>query len=402
LKNTPSPIGNTPLIEGNYMKSKVSVFEQKEYNLQEIESHLRPVFTDPNISDKLLKMKVVLVKPNMLGAFAPERAVTTHPVVLESVIRILQDMGVGVVVGDSPGGTVKAQTVWDVCGYSEVCSRYNVPLLDFGKHGILSIHSGELKLYFDKNVWECHGLINLAKLKTHSMAVYTGAVKNLYGTIPGLYKAELHKLYPSPNEFAKVLTTIYYLLKPKIILNIIDGIIGMDGQGPSAGRPYPFGVLVASENSVAADIVASEIMGFRLDEILYLQQCFEHEDFTLSELDLQNERTDTKYQNLNIETVLFRNRFLNRLPRFIKTIVTSLFSYKPGFRATCTLCGVCVNSCPTKALSIVRQKVRFDNHKCIKCLCCHEMCPSSAVYLKKNIVARMVFKSDKGQVTRDK
>jgi len=375
------------------MRPKVSIFTQKEYILHEIESHLRPIFREPNISEKLQKMKTVLIKPNMLGAFAPERAVTTHPIVLECVIKILQDMGVEVVVGDSPGGTVKAQTVWDVCGYTEVCSRYGVPLLDFGKSGILNIHSGDLKLYFDKDVWECHGMINIAKMKTHSMAVYTGAVKNLYGTIPGLYKAELHKLYPSPNEFAKVLTTIYHLLKQKIVLNIIDGIIGMDGQGPSAGRPYPFGELITSENSVATDIVASEIMGFRLDEILYLQQCYEQEDFVLSEMDIQNRRPESDYQNLNIKTVLFRNKFLNSLPRFIKTIFTSLFAYRPGFTKNCTLCGVCVKSCPTKALSIVRKKVRLENHKCIKCLCCHEVCPSSAVYLKKNIVARMVFKS---------
>jgi len=374
------------------MQAQVSVFEQKEYNLQEIVSHLKPIFSTPHISEKLQKMKVVLVKPNMLGAFAPERAVTTHPVVLECVIKILQEMGCEVVVGDSPGGTVKAQTVWDVCGYTEVCQRFGVPLLDFGKHGIINIHSGELKLYFDKNVWDCDGMINIAKMKTHSMAVYTGAVKNLYGTIPGLYKAELHKLYPSPNEFAKVLSTIYHLLKPKIILNIIDGIVGMDGQGPSAGRPYPFGVLIASENGVAADIVASDIMGFRQEEILYLRQCFEHEDFTLSDMDIQTTQPDKQYQNLNIKTVLLRNRFLNRLPRFVKTIATSLFAYKPGFRPDCALCGVCVNSCPTKALSISNQKVHLENHKCIKCLCCHEVCPSSAVYLKKNIVARMVFK----------
>jgi len=374
------------------MKPKVLVYNQAEYTLSEIESHFRQAFDHLNIREKLQNMKVVLLKPNMLGAFSPQRAVTTHPVVLECVIKILQDIGVEVVVGDSPGGTVKPQTVWDTCGYTEVCQRYKVPLLDFGKAGIINIQNGSLQLYFDKTVWDCDGMINLAKLKTHSMAVYTGAVKNLYGTIPGLYKAELHKLYPSPNEFATVLSTIYHLLKPKIVLNIIDGIVGMDGQGPSAGRPYPFGVLLASNNAVATDYVGSAIMGFSFSEILYLQQCLEHEDFQIEDIYIQGTWQEIKFQNLNIKTVLYRNRFLNKLPRFVKTGFASIFRYKPGFRSNCSLCGVCINSCPTKALEIKDKKVMLTSHKCIKCLCCHEVCPTSSVYLKKNIVAKMVFR----------
>jgi len=371
---------------------KVIINEQTDYNLSEIEAHLRQVFTDLNIAEKLANKRLILLKPNMLGAHKPEQAVTTHPLVLEAVIRLLQELDKEVIVGDSPGGSVKASTVWQVCGYQEVCSRYNVRLIDFGKEGMFNIHSGALKFYFDKCLCDCDAIINLPKLKTHSMLLYTGAVKNFFGVIPGLYKSELHKLYPSPNDFSVVISTIYNLIKPKVILNIIDGIVGMDGHGPSAGNPYPFGVLISSENSVAADIIGSSLMGFKQGDIIYINQCLQQEDFALENIEVERSLCDMQYPNVDIKSVQFRNKMLNKLPSFLKKTFVSLFAYKPAFKADCKLCGVCVQSCPVKALAIVGDKVQLTNRLCIKCLCCHEVCPTSSIYLKRSMVAKMVFK----------
>jgi len=371
---------------------KVIINEQKEYKLAEIEAHIRQVFTDLNIEESLRNKRLILLKPNMLGAHKPEQAVTTHPIVLEAVIRLLQELGKEMIVGDSPGGTVKASTVWQVCGYEEVCRRYNIRLIDFGKEGMFNIHSGNLSLYFDKCLCDCDAIINLAKLKTHSMLLYTGAVKNFFGVVPGLYKSELHKLYPSPDDFSVVISTIYNLIKPKVVLNIIDGIVGMDGHGPSAGNPYPFDVLISSENSVAADIIGSSLMGFELSDIVYLRQCLEQEDFSLEQIEVERSIDSVKYPGVDIKGVQFRNRLLNKLPGFLKKTFVVLFAYKPAFKADCRLCGVCVQSCPVKALKIANNKLQLSNRLCIKCLCCHEVCPTSSVYLKRSMVAKMLLK----------
>jgi ferredoxin len=240
-------------------------------------------------------------------------------------------------------------------------------------------------------------------MKTHSMTLYTGAVKNLFGTVPGLYKSELHKEFPNPKHFADVLTTIYNLLKDKIALNIIDGIVGMEGAGPSAGTPYPFKVLIASEIASAADYVATKMMGFEFEKIVYLKQSLEDDGLREEDIEIATACTQEAKQgklrndklfrceNVNISSVTFRNKILQNMPAFVKTILEKVFVYYPTFTAGCSLCKVCVNSCPVKALRIEDRKIILDKKGCIRCLCCHEMCPESNVHLKRRLLARIIF-----------
>jgi uncharacterized protein (DUF362 family)/NAD-dependent dihydropyrimidine dehydrogenase PreA subunit len=368
---------------------KVVIKKQAEYILTEVSKAVKQIFAELKIEEKLKDKKLILLKPNLLGAFSPDRAVTTHPVVLEAVILALKGLGKDIVVGDSPGGTVKTQQVWQVTGLAEVCERQNVPLLDFGKDGVVDLQTEVGKLYFAKNVFECDAIINLAKMKTHSMTLYTGAVKNLYGTIPGLFKSELHKEFPNPKDFAKVLTTIYNLLKDKITLNIIDGIVGMEGAGPSAGDPFPFKVLIASTQATAADYVATQMMGFDFPKIIYLQQCFLDDNLREKDIIISG---NFQYKNIKINTVTLRNTILQNMPGFIKNVLKKIFVYYPAFLPECKLCGVCIESCPVKALSIVNKAITLDKTRCIRCMCCHEMCPHSMVYLRRKLLARVIFR----------
>jgi len=171
------------------MKTKVIIKEQKTYNLEEIEKHVKSIF-DELLEDKLQRIHTILIKPNLLGAFHPDKAVTTHPIVLEAVIKRLHDTGKSVIVGDSPGGTVAISKVWKETGIYDVCNKYNVPLIDLSKEGIVTIKTDVTDFYISETVMNCDAVINIAKLKTHSLMVYTGAVKNFYGVIPGLYKTE--------------------------------------------------------------------------------------------------------------------------------------------------------------------------------------------------------------------
>ena len=221
--------------------------------------------------------------------------------------------------------------------------------------------------------------------------VYTGAVKNLYGVIPGLYKTELHKQYPNSNDFAFVLSKLYEIVKPKIVLNIIDGIIGMDGAGPSAGKPYPYNVLIASEMASAADLVAIKMMNLDIKKLSYISQSLSVDNITESDIIVEDRWINHRFKALNTQVVLFRNRIVERVPSFMRNVMKAVLSYYPAFLPNCNLCLICLKACPVEAISKHKNKMLLNKKKCIKCLCCHEMCPSSAIYLKKNMFTRLVL-----------
>jgi len=374
------------------MKTKVIIKEQRQYILSEIVIALHEIFTELHIFEKLKDTKRVLLKPNLLGAHTPDKAVTTHPVVLEAVIKILKNLDKEIIVGDSPGGTVKASHVWKMTGIAEVCIRHDVRLIDFGKEGVVNVKTNIAKFFIDKNVLECDAIINIAKMKTHSLMLYTGAVKNLYGTIPGLYKTELHKDFPTPNDFAPILSSIYGIVKSNIILNIIDGIVGMEGEGPAAGTPYPFGILIASEKASAADYAATQMMGFDFNNIHYLKQSLSEDNILVAEIDINKKYKNFKYPGVQINKVIFRYNLLNKIPNFLINAFKGIFSFYPAFKNECEMCMLCVQSCPAFAIEKNKNKLSLKKNKCIKCLCCHELCPISAIYLKKSMLARFVLK----------
>ena len=388
------------------MKTKVLIASQNTYNLLEIEEKLRVIFKELKLEQLLENKQKILLKPNMLGAHHPDKAVTTHPVILEAVLKILQDYGKVIIVGDSPGGIVKARQVWEVSGYTDICNKYNVKLVDFGKDGVIEIkgikkNRKDVRLIIDKNVMDCDAIINLPKMKTHSMMLYTGAVKNLYGVIPGLYKSELHKEFQSPNQFAEVLSELYSVIKDKIVLNIMDGVIGMDGDGPSAGKPALFGLILVSEKASILDYYASKMMGFKLKDLQYLQSSLNSDNFlTNNKINFESIEIEKKWENfflsdIDIKSVIFRNKFLNKIPPFLKKCFSVLFTYYPDFLDSCKLCEVCIKSCPVQALKLSdnKDKVILTKKDCIKCLCCHEMCPYSAITIKKSLISRLVFKN---------
>jgi len=109
---------------------------------------------------------------------------------------------------------------------------------------------------------DAEAIINLAKLKTHMFTLFTGAIKNFYGTIPGLAKSNLHRLAPNPKKFAEFVVDIYEIIKDKVVFNLIDGIIGMDGDGPSTGDVKKFDIVLGSKNAIALDYFASKFMGY--------------------------------------------------------------------------------------------------------------------------------------------
>ena len=208
----------------------------------------------------------VLLKPNLLTAAAPDQAVTTHPTLVEAVTKSVQEAGGTVLIGDSPAGPLKnAPRAWHKSGLREIAARTGSTMVPFEE---VSWHSVNGTDYFiARPVLEADLVINLPKLKTHALTLYTGAIKNLFGAIPGTRKRELHFQAPGVQDFSSILVDVLELVQPG--LTIMDGLLGQEGNGPgSGGTPHWYGCLAASTDPVALDTVMTEAMGYRPGEVL--------------------------------------------------------------------------------------------------------------------------------------
>ena len=373
---------------------KVFIQNISEYELPAISQFIETVFYELKLEERLKNCKTVLLKPNLLGPYSPERAVTTHPAVVEAVIIILQTLGKEIWLGDSPGGSLPVNTTWQKTGMQDLCEKYHVKMINFNTKGVVNKYIENREYNIAQSFYEADAVIDLAKYKTHSLMYYTGCIKNLFGLIPGLKKSDYHSNYPTQTQFSQVICDIYQLSRKQIVLNILDGIVGMEGEGPSAGVTRNFGIMMASESGAALDTQAAAMMGFKAEQISYINQCLGEEGISENEIICEPQWKNFVFKDVKIKKVSQLIKVIQYSPKFLQDIFRNLFNYYPDFNTKCRLCGVCRDSCPVQAITIIPDKStpEIDYDKCIKCMCCHELCPYQAVYIHKSFLASFILK----------
>ena len=362
------------------------------YDLPQIEDAVKQWF-DQLRDPKMGRSKRVLIKPNALGAYLPEQAVTTHPIVLEAIIRYFLKRKKEVWLGDSPGGTVSVQKVWDTCGWQDLADRYPIKLVNLSTSGYRELKYDGIPIKISEALFQCGIVINVAKYKTHSLMAFTGALKNLYGLIPGMIKSEYHRTNPDTQSFAELLLALYGLCRSKITYSIIDGIVGMDGIGPSAGNPKHFGLLMGSDNIPALDTIAAQMMGLKITDVPYLWGALHREGILPSRIHVPHSFINHRLADVDIRVVKMRKEGLKYMPKILRYAFRQVYYYYPEVSERCVRCGVCVKSCPVKAIAWQPNGYpRVDRDTCIKCMCCHELCPTQAIDIHKSFVARRFLK----------
>jgi uncharacterized protein (DUF362 family)/NAD-dependent dihydropyrimidine dehydrogenase PreA subunit len=377
------------------METKVIIENIDDYELNKIYDFYKKTAENLNYWKGIKDAKTILIKPNMLGAYSPEKAVTTHPKIIEAMVKLLLENNKTVIIGDSAGGTVDIKKVWEKTGILKIAEKYGINLIKFGEK-ITNIKNGNYEFFIDSTIFEVDSIINMCKYKTHSLMLFTGAVKNIYGVIPGLIKSEYHKKLPDPKDFAKMLTVLYQIVKPKISLNIMDGILGMEGEGPSAGKPRNFGMIFISDNAPSIDYVAAKMMGFNPSEIPLIKYSLEADNINFDKIEIDPKWSNFKFKKVRLGSVTLRNRIISNAPKIFTDLFAKMFYYNPDFTDECQKCGLCVESCPVKAMELKpndkHPKIKFDI--CIKCLCCQELCPFNAVFVKKSFLSKIIFGND--------
>ena len=151
----------------------------------------------------------------------------------------------------------------------EAIEKAGAEWVDFSEMQTLHFEDGKLikSIDFAKPFFEADLVVSLSKLKSHQLMAYTGAMKNLFGLVVGLNKAQMHYRFSDKNDFSKYLTDLVVASGSRYA--IMDAIVGMDGPGgPGNGDPVPLGFLAASQNLLALDWTCASMVGYKPQDIL--------------------------------------------------------------------------------------------------------------------------------------
>ena len=349
------------------------------------------------------KGETILVKPNLLLPAEPEKAVTPHPEVVTAVLKIINETGANALIADSAGSgyshTKKTlDRLYDKCGIKESAAKGKADLNFDTSFKIISFPEGKLIKRFEiiTPVLEADGLINLCKLKTHGFMSMTGAVKNLFGVIPGRTKPGYHAKLYQPDRFAAMLLDLAAYISPR--LSIMDAVVGMEGNGPSGGTPKKAGFLLAAADPLALDVVAGEMMGLQKKDNPVLVEAERRGLKPIYPDDIEligSEFKDLRIPGFELPKTIGKGSGFG-IPSVLGNLVSSLFvkaaTLKPVInRNKCTACGACRDACPVKVITLIDNcYARIDPKNCIRCYCCHEMCRFDAVDLQSSRFFRFI------------
>lgn len=370
------------------MKSKVSIVKCKSYDpVLVFEAAKRAIDLIGGISSFIKPRSSVLVKPNLLTVTEPESGVDTHPQVVRAVVRILKEIDCKIYLGDGPSvwgnQPDNIDEVHRKSGMTSISQEEDVELVRFDKR--------RWRGKFPLTTWLdiCEYLVSIPKFKTHGLTILTGAIKNLYGLVPGIYKTELHKKYFDAKDFSDILVDIYEMAKPA--LTVIDGIVAMERDGPgTSGTLRQCGLLLAGADCVSLDSALALIMGLSPKEILTTKEAEKRGlgSADINSIQLLGERLEDV---IGEPFKLPASSIKRKLPRPIIEIAKKLIWFYPKvMHNNCSLCGACVQACPSEVISIGSNRIVVDYSKCISCFCCQEVCPHSAIKIKKSILAKVV------------
>jgi len=384
---------DSSIIQNNHMnKAKVSIVKANDYDYSKIYAVVEKCVELIGGLKTIVKPgDRVFVKINHLSPPSPpERGIVTHPIFVEAVLDLLKGVSANITVGDD----IDSETIdgFQVSGIHQMCQKAGVRLINLREAGFVETKCNGLlldKVYLSKIVLDADIIINLPKLKTHSLTVFTGGIKNMYGTIPKGHRTRFHYEYVRSTDFSQMLTDVFSAITPQ--LTIMDGIIAMEGEGPSSGDLKRLGIILTSQDTVALDAVATKIIGLDPMSVCTTRYSYER---GLGVGDLQN--IEVVGERIEDVAVLdfrlpasYSRVLVGNAPTFLSKFLLSQMSVSPRvIERMCTGCFECDKICPTGAISIVGEKVRINQGICIHCMCCHEVCRSNAILPKRSLAGR--------------
>lgn len=373
----------------------VAVVRCKTYDVEAVKPALEEAVNAVNGLDFVMPGMKIIIKPNLVSFKKPDAAATTHPALLEALVEMLLSRGADVTIGDSPGGPHSLpllNRVYAATGMDRVEKlgaklnrNMNEKTVDFPEGKVLK------NFTYTEYLDEADAIIDFCKLKSHGMLGMSAAVKNLFGTIPGLKKPEVHYKFQNDAEFADMLVDLNEYFKPR--LAICDAVVGMEGNGPTAGTPRQIGAIIASKSTYYADVVGAELIGMNIDGLPTLQAAYER-GFAPSSS--KNLRVYGDIRALTVDDFKappVRGLSFMRKGNVLHFISKAALEHKPTLKKRlCAGCGECARMCPAKAIEMKNKKPHINREKCIRCFCCQEFCPRAAMVAHRPLAAKVLNK----------
>lgn len=373
----------------------VAVVRCKTYNVEAVKPALEEAVNAVNGLDFVKSGMKIIIKPNLVSFKKPDAAATTHPALLEALVEMLLARGADVTIGDSPGGPHSLpllNRVYTATGMDRVEKlgaklnrNMNEKTVDFPEGKVLK------NFTYTEYLDEADAIIDFCKLKSHGMLGMSAAVKNLFGTIPGLKKPEVHYKFQNDAEFADMLVDLNEYFKPR--LAICDAVVGMEGNGPTAGTPRQIGAIIASKSTYYADVVGAELIGMNIDGLPTLQAAYERGFAPASS---KNLRVYGDIRALTVDDFKappVRGLSFMRKGNVLHFISKAALEHKPTLKKRfCVGCGECARMCPAKAIKMKNKKPHINREKCIRCFCCQEFCPRAAMVAHRPLAAKVLNK----------
>lgn len=368
------------------MNNKIAVRKCSEYDPHKVLDLITDIYNKTGGPD--VNGKKVLVKPNILTDDDPAKCISTHPVVVEAMVRFLQSKGAKVLIGDSPA-VHTARFRGEKSGIRKVCETTGAEWVDFTQNPTeIKLRKGKIKIA--SVIEQADLIISLPKFKNHELVYFTGAIKNTLGLVPGFSKAKQHALHQDRNRFAEFLVDLNEAVTPQYFL--MDGIMAMEGPGPGRGFPTEVGLLLGSSNPLILDMTASRVAGYDPMLIPTSRIAYFRNNWLKSEDDIIYDgpeissiikegftKVPVSYgSNIALQFVMKRIPFTRKLER------------RPVFiHDKCTGCQKCVNICPVEAIKPLPGKkthIVLTDSKCIRCFCCSEVCTDNAVEIRRKFI----------------
>jgi len=374
------------------MDHKVYIVQCKNYD--EIDDKLTALINLMGGMDRFARPgEKIVLKANLLRESGPEDAVCTHPSLVAAAGRLAKTQGASPIIADSPGGGYRytdktLDKIYRTSGMDQAARDAGIALNRDTTSRPVHYADGILTKHFDiiTPVYEADAVFNLCKMKTHLFTVMTGAVKNIFGVIPGLSKTGYHAKLHDTRRFAGMLLDLAQYIAPR--LSIMDAVVAMEGDGPGAGDPRQVGLLIGSENPLALDVIAGEIMGIKPTRNPIVVEAQSRalkpnrpEEIEVIGVDLKAVKiADFKQSGVTPDSL-----GLEPLPwyqQMLEPYFKTAFTVRPKvIWDRCIACGSCIEGCPMEAVSFVKERAFIDDAKCIRCYCCHELCPEEAIGL---------------------
>lgn len=314
----------------------------------------------------------VAVKLNISASFEPDKAVCTHPEVVRAAVEELKDLGTRVLLVEDCYDSSAPQ----VSGVLKVAEDTGVEFLNLRDRRYKEVALGEKVYHYYEDILNADHLILIPKMKTHVLTNYTGAIKLMFGSVTKKQRTSFHQ-YTDPVQFAEILVDIFSVKIPALV--IMDGIVSMDGPGPTHGTPNSSGLFLVSNDAVLTDFYASMLMKYQPFEIDMIDVAYKR-GMMLNPLEDANVLGDDfrayshKFALLPVFKGLMRQRFMK-----LAVGIPQLNENR------CKKCGICISNCPFNAIEMKDGHPAIDPLKCRQCFCCMEFCKAEA----------FVFKSEK-------